>query len=155
VSLTREEAKVAIARDKPYPNTNFLVAFSAGGDPDEGVEEVVFPEARFQVMEYRSGNENSNEPRKILTLLQYGNLILKRGVKGSLTWYNWWNNARNGTPDTRNVSVVLLDEDHKPVLRWNFLRAQPANYQNSPLNALVAGTLVENLELAFERMEME
>jgi hypothetical protein len=41
------------------------------------------------------------------------------------------------------------------VLTWKFYRAMPANYQFAPLNALAGDTLIENLELAFERMEME
>ena len=78
------------------------------------------------------------------------------GAMGSLTWYNWWNDARSGNPGVlRAVLVQLLNEDRSGVvLSWKFLRAQPANYQYSPLNAVVSETLIESLELAFERMEL-
>jgi phage tail-like protein len=150
---------MAVLRDKPYPSMNFTVDIGAGtGEgPDAGLVEVIFPEARIQIQEYRNGNDKVNEPGKTHTLTRYGNLILKRGVIGSLTWYNWWNDARNGNPAVaRTVVVQLLNEDHSAVvLTWKFLRALPANYQHSALNALAAETLVESLELAFERMELE
>jgi phage tail-like protein len=150
---------VAIERDKPYSNSNFLVDLGTGTSEgaDAGLVEVVFPQARFHVLEYRTGNDRTIEPTKTLTLLHYGNLILKRGARGSLTWYNWWNDARNGNRAVaRNVVVQLLSEDRSAVvLTWKFLRSLPTNYQHSSLSALVAETLVESLELAFERMEME
>jgi len=149
---------MAAVRDRPYLGINFTVDLGMGGGegPESGLMEVVFPEARIQMSEYRNGND-ANEPVKIHALTHYGNLILKRGAIGSLTWYNWWNDARNGNPAVaRAVVVQLLNEDRSgTVLRWTFLRAQPINYQYSALNALVSETLIESLELAFERMEME
>jgi hypothetical protein len=50
----------------------------------------------------------------------------------------------------------LLSEDRKEaVLTWRFHRARPANHQFSALNAVMTETLIESLELAFERLEME
>ncbi len=150
---------MAVMRDRPYPNMNFTMDIGTGASegPRAGLVEVVFPEARIQVLEYRNGNEKVNEPIKAPSLTHYGNLTLKRGVVGALDWYEWWNEARNGNPGTaRNVVVNLMDEDNSAVvLSWRFLRAVPANYQFSPLNALNGETLIECLELAFERMEME
>ena len=151
---------MAVMREKPYPGMNFRVDLGMGDDPaglDAGLVEVIFPEARIQTCEYRNGNEPVNEPVKILSLTHYGNLILKRGAIGSLTWYEWWNAARNGDPDVaRTVEVHLLNVDRSEVvLTWKFFRARPTNYQYSALNAVATETLIESLELAFERLEME
>jgi len=149
---------MAVMRDKPYPGMNFTVDLGTGDidSPDAGLIEVIFPEARIQTFEYRNGNERVNEPRKIQGLTHYGNLVLKRGAMGSLAWYEWWHHARNGDPDVaRTVVVQLLNEDHSEVvLTWRFIRALPTNYQFSALNAVVPETLIESLELAFERLEM-
>ncbi len=150
---------MAIVRDKPYSSMNFTVDIGSGTSesPDAGLVEVIFPEARILIQEYRSGNDKTNEPGKIHTLTRYSNLILKRGAIGSLTWYDWWNEARSGNPSVaRTVIVWLLNEDRSAVvLTWRFLHALPSNYQYSALNALASETLVESLELAFERMELE
>ena len=151
---------MAVLRDNPYASTNFLVDLGDGddGSVDAGLLEVVFPEARLAVQNYRTGNERTAEPRKIQTLTQYGNLILRRGGIGSLSWYNWWNQARNGEVKNciRTVSVKLLSEDRAGVvLTWKFIRARPVCHQFSSLHALGAGSQLESLELAFERLEME
>ncbi len=150
---------MAILRDRPYPGMNFTVDIGTGGSegPESGLVEVVFPEARIHFSEYRNGNDRVNEPIKLQSLTHYGTLIPKRGVIGSLSWYAWWNDVRNGNATAaRNIRINLLSEDHSAVvLTWKFLRAQPINHQYSPLNAVDTGTLIESLELTFERLEME
>ena len=150
---------MAIMRDRPYPGMNFTLDVGTGESegPESGLVEVIFPEARIQISDYRNGNDKVNEPVKLHTLTHYGNLVLKRGSIGSLTWYQWWNDARNGNPAVaRTVVVHLLNEDHSAVvLSWKFLRARPTNHQYSALNGLGTETLIESLELAFERLEME
>jgi phage tail-like protein len=153
-----EDKQMAVLRDKPYPGMNFLVDVGTGNTegPEAGLTEVVFPEARLQVTEYRNGNEKENAPRKLQTITKYGNLVLKRGVIGSLNWYQWWNDVRNGDTATRTLVIHLVNEDRSDVvLTWKFLRARPVNYQFSPLNALGAEPFIESLEVAFERLDME
>jgi phage tail-like protein len=146
---------MAVLSDRPYPATNFLVDLGAGDGPEAGLLEVTFPDTTILTIDYRSGNDSTSEPRKIPSLTKYGNLILKRGVTGSLSLYEWWNATRNGDHTARSVIVTLLDEGRQPVLRWTFLHARPASYRFSPLNALSAEALIESLELSFERMEMD
>ena len=95
--------------------------------------------------------------RKVPGRARYGNVIFKRGVIGSLDLYAWWNEVRNGDINTyRTVVVHLQNEDRTEiVLTWKFLRAWPTRYEFSPLNAEGKDTLIEILEMAFERMEME
>ena len=150
---------MAIQRDKPYSGMNFTVDLGTGevDGPAFGLLEVIFPEARLHVLEYRNGNDRTNEVRKTQTVTRYGNLILRRGVIGSLNWYAWWSALRNGDQSAvRTIRVNLMNEDQSAVvLMWRFLRAWPVNYQVSPLNALGGVSLTESLEVAFERLEME
>jgi phage tail-like protein len=150
---------MAVFREKPYPGMNFLVDLGTGDEagPDGGLFEVVFPEARLHQVDYRNGNDKTTAVRKLQTVTRYGNLLLRRGVIGSLSWYQWWNAMRNHDPSAqRNITVSLLSEDRSAVaMVWRFLQARPVNYQVSPLNALGLDALVENLEIAFERFEVE
>jgi len=110
---------MAILRDKPYPGMNFLVDLGNGvtDGTETGLAEVIFPEARLQVLEYRNGNEKENSPRKVQTLTRYGNLVLRRGVIGSLNWYQWWNDIRNGDQDgVRTILIHLQNEDHTDIV---------------------------------------
>ena len=124
---------MAVERDHPYANMNFIVDLGTG--ISEGrrhrITRSCLSRVRFNILEYRNGLEKSNESFKALTLLHYGNLVVRRGAIGSLSWYNWWNDARNGNQAVaRNIAVQLLNEDRSEVvLTWKFFRALPANYQ--------------------------
>lgn len=150
---------MAVVRDKPYSNYNFLVDLGTGdsASPQAGFSEVILPYAAVDVIQYRSGNDKESGVRKIPGRAHYGNVIFKRGVIGSLDLYQWWNDVRNGNVNAaRSVTVQLQNEDHTDiVLTWKFLRAWPVRYEFSPLEAKGKETLIESLELAFERMEME
>lgn len=149
---------MSVQRSKPYPGFNFLVDLGDGDQDsvESGLMEVIIPDARIHVYEYRNGNEKSNTSRKVETLTRYENLILRRGVIGSLGWYNWWNAVRNGEQVSRTIRISLLDEARTGVVQtWLFLHARPVSYRCSPLHALATETLTETLEIVFERLEME
>jgi phage tail-like protein len=56
----------------------------------------------------------------------------------------------------RTVLIHLLNEDRSAtVLTWKLLRAFPAGYTFSNLDARGQEPLLEMLELAYERLEME
>jgi phage tail-like protein len=154
-----ETKLMAVFRDKPYSNYNFLVDLGIGetDGAQAGFSEVILPPAAIDVIQYRSGNDKESGVRKIPGRVHYGNIIFKRGVIGSLDLYQWWNDVRNGNVNSaRSVTVLLQNKDHTgTVLTWKFLRAWPVRYEFSPLEARGKETLIEILELAFERMEME
>jgi phage tail-like protein len=150
---------MAIKRDRPYRNFNFLVDLGTGetAGPDAGFEEVLLPEARIDVIEYRNGNDKANEVLKLPGLARYGNVILRRGLIGSLSLYQWWNEVRNGnTGASRNVVISLQSEDHSQVvMTWKLLRAWPVRYKAFGLSGKGQEVAMEELELAFERLEIE
>ena len=150
---------MAVFRDRPYSNYNFLVDLGTGNTegPEAGFSEVILPSATIDVIEYRSGNEKESGTRKIPGRAHYSNVIFKRGAIGSLNLYQWWNDTRNGDIlSFRTVTVQLQNEDHtEVVMTWKFLRAWPTRYEFAPLNAQGKDTLIETLEVAFERLEME
>ncbi len=150
---------MAVLRDRPYSNYNFLVDLGTGNTqgPEAGFSEVILPPATIDVIEYRSGNEKESGARKIPGRARYGNVIFKRGAIGSLNWYKWWNDTRNGNINShRTVTVQLQNEEHTDiVLTWKFLRAWPTKYEFSALNAQGKDIVIETLEIAFERLEME
>ncbi len=150
---------MAQARELPYPGMNFLVDLGSGETDSvgAGTSQVQFPDARVDILEYRNGNERSTNPRQLQALSRYTPLVLRRGVVGALDWYDWWNQLRNGDVTARrDVTVRLLAEDRTgPVMVWRFLRARPSSWHVSSLDALHPDTLIETLELVFERMEVE
>jgi phage tail-like protein len=122
-------------RRDPFVNARFRVEID--GLAHTGATEIIFPEARIV-----------SEPRKP-RIVQYGLLVLRRGMTRSADWYDWWDRARtSANPDPRNISVVLMDASRADVTRWMFSAAVPSAYSVSPLNALGNQPLIETLELS-------
>lgn len=127
---------------RPAGNHRFLVDLGDRADPQAegaGFSEVVFP--RFDVQP-----DGAAEPR----------LILRRGVTGARNLYQWWDKARRDKAPRRNVRITLLGDDGAtPRMQWRFVGARPVALEYGALNANAPAVLVETIELAFERMEIE
>ena len=84
-------------------------------------------------------------------------VTLKRGIIGSLDLYEWLDQIRNGDQaGFRNVTITLQNEDHTAiVMTWKLLRARIIKHTSGPLNAKGTDVAMEELTLAYERLEIE
>jgi phage tail-like protein len=148
---------MAVVRDDPYPGQNFLVDLGDGSTdgPHAGFQEVTGLENALDVTEYRTGNDRDSTPGKILGLNKVAYVTLRRGICGSLNLYKWFDTVRVGKPSVRNVTITLLNEVREPVLVWKLIRARPVKLSYDGLNARGSEIAMEELVLAYERLEME
>jgi phage tail-like protein len=146
---------MAIQRERPYCRFNFLV--DLGDGQSAGFQEVSAIEASVDVVEYRNGNAKENSVVKLTGLNKSSNVIMKRGVIGSLNLYQWFNDVRNGNPAAlRNVTIQLQNEDHTDVVQtWKLLRARVVKFTAGPFNAQSSDVALEEIVLAYERLELE
>jgi phage tail-like protein len=149
---------MAVLRERPYVQFNFLVDLGDGktDGPEAGFQEVSGIGMEVTVAEYRNGNEKENSVRKITGLNKSTDVTLKRGVIGSLNLYTWLNQIRNGDQTAyRTVVIQLQNEDHTAVVQeWKLLRARIIKHTSGPLNAKGTDVAMEELVLAYERLEM-
>ena len=149
---------MAVLRENPYAQFNFLVDLGTGqtDGPEAGFQEISGLSMEVVVMEYRNGNDRENNPRKLPGLSRVSDVTLKRGIIGSLNLYRWINDIRNGDTSVRNVTIQLQNEDHTAVvMTWKLLRARIVKYTSGPLNAKGTDVAMEELVVAYERLEME
>jgi phage tail-like protein len=150
---------MAIQRERPYVQFNFLVDLGDGNTdgPQAGFQECSNIGMEVTVAEYRNGNEKENSVRKITGLNKSTDVTLKRGVIGSLNLYQWLNDIRNGNQNAlRNVVVHLQNEDHSAIVQtWKLMRARIIKHVSGPMNAKGTDVAMEELTLAYERLEME
>ncbi len=150
---------MAVQRDRPYAQFNFLVDLGTGSTdgPEAGFQECSEIGMSVDVIEYRNGNEKENSVRKLTGLAHHSDVTLKRGIIGSLALYQWLDQIRNGDESAyRNVLIHLQNEDHtQTVLTWKLLRARIIKHVSGPLNAKGTDVAMEELTLAYERLEME
>ena len=150
---------MATFRDRPYMQFNFLVDLGDGATdgPKAGFQEVSGIGMEVTVAEYRTGNSKENSVMKITGINKCTDVTMKRGVIGSLDLYQWLDQIRNGDQKAlRTVTVQLQNEDHTEVVQtWKLLRARIIKHTSGPFNAKGTDVAMEELVLAYERLEME
>ena len=150
---------MAVLRDRPYVQFNFLVDLGDGvtEGPQAGFQELSGIGMEVTVSEYRTGNSLENSVQKITGMNKATDVTMKRGVIGSLNLYQWLDQIRNGDPlAMRTVLIHLQSEDHQAiVLTWKLLRASITKHTSGPFNAKGTDVAMEELVLAYERLEME
>jgi phage tail-like protein len=150
---------MAVLRDLPYAQFNFLVDLGTGATdgPQAGFQECSQIGTTVDVVEYRNGNEKENNVRKLTGLASVSDVTLRRGIIGSLDLYDWLDQIRNGDQAAvRTVTVQLLSEDHTAVVQtWRLLRARIVRHVSGPFDARCSDVAMEELTLAYERLELE
>src|SRR4249919_1644837 len=100
--------------DRPYVQFNFLVDLGDGNpeSPQAGFQEISGIGMEVTVSEYRLGNSKENSVVKITGMNKSTDVTMKRGVIGSLDFYQWLNQIRNGDQNAlRTVTIQLQNED--------------------------------------------
>lgn len=150
---------MAILRDQPYQQFNFLVDIGDGDSEsfEAGFAEVKGLDVSVDVIEYRTGNSKVNEPMKLTGLTRVGDVTLKRGLIGSLKLWEWFEQVRTGDPNApRTVTIRLQNEERSDVvMTWTLRRARPIRHVSGPLDANGDDLAIEKLVLAYERVEVE
>jgi phage tail-like protein len=138
---------------------NFLVDLgdNVTDGPAAGFQEVSNVGMEVTVSEYRTGNSRENSVMKITGINKSTDVTMKRGVIGKLNLYDWLHQIRNGDQNAlRTVTIHLQNEDHTAVVQtWKLLRARIIKHTSGPFNAKGTDVAMEELVLAYERLEME
>ncbi|MDX6406396.1 MAG: hypothetical protein QOH41_63 [Blastocatellia bacterium] len=150
---------MAVFRDRPYAQFNFLVDLGTGttAGPQAGFQEVSGLGMEVTVAEYRNGNEKQNSVRKVTGLNKVTDVTLKRGVIGSTNLYDWLNKIRDGNQSAlQTVVVQLQNEDHTDIVAtWKLSGARITKLTTGPFSAKGTDVAMEEMTLAYERLEME
>lgn len=84
---------------------------------------------------------------------KYPDIVLKRGLTSNMDMHTWRKEIEDGKfKDARkNGSIVLYDQAHTELARWNFENAWPTKLEGPSLNSGNNEVAVESLTLAVTR----
>src|ERR1700704_5204559 len=104
-------------RRDPYRGFNFHLEID--NVPLGAFSEASGLTADGDAVDYREGTDLQPNVRKLVGLRKYANITLKRGYTQDKSLWTWYGNIHNGKADRRNVTIILMNEEHNPVLRWH------------------------------------
>jgi phage tail-like protein len=140
-------------RKDPFRGFNFRVDIDGIGTA--GFSEVSGLTADGDAVDYREGTDAINNVRKLQGLRKFAMLVFKRGyIKDDELW-KWYTRIYNGQDDRRHGSVILYNEAHKPVMRWNFENAWINKIEGPSLKAAGNEVAIESMELCHEGLSFE
>ncbi len=122
----------------------------------EGVAQGAFSacdglEAKVDVVEFADGSNPT--ARKRPGRARFTNIVLRRGVVNNTDLWQWFKAVMDGQVERRAGSIIVLNDIGEEVYRYNFFEGWPCRWKSLSLNAEMPGTLVEELEIAVERIE--
>jgi phage tail-like protein len=140
-------------RTDPFRGFNFRVEIDGIGV--SAFSEVSGLTADGDATDYREGTDAANNVRKLVGLRKYTNLTFKRGYVPDDQLWRWYVRIANGQPDRRNGSIVLMNEAHQDVMRWNFENAWINKIEGPAFKAAGNEVVIESMELCHEGLTME
>jgi phage tail-like protein len=108
-------------------------------------------EATTEVINYADGDNMILRKRPGRTT--YSNIVLKRGFTNNEELWTWYKQVIDGQVQRKAGSVIILGEDGSEIMRYNFFESWPCRWKNFVMNAQNPGLLVEELEIAVEKIE--
>jgi len=143
---------MAVVRNDPLGAFNFIVEIP--NVARAGFTEVFGLGLEVDVIEYREGNDPLPTPRKLVGLVKYSNIVLKRGLTADHSLWDWARQAVQGNVQRVDVSITLLNDQRQPVVRWIARNAWVAKYEGPTLNAKAKDVAIESVEIAHEGIEL-
>ncbi|MFT3843831.1 MAG: phage tail protein [Lacibacter sp.] len=135
----------------PPVGFHFKVEFvGIGNDNDIRFQSVSGLAIEYDTESFKEGGENRFE-HKLPLRTKYADLSLKRGMLTDSKVIEWCMKAFiNREFKPVQVNVILLNEKHEPLKRWEVIDAWPKKWSVSDLNAQENSVVIETLDLAYK-----
>ena len=137
---------MSIATQPELPRYSFAVNIE--GRALGAFREVSGLDVELEVIEFREGS--GGPIQKIPGNTKYSNIVLKRGFTGDRALQDWFTEFSESRTQRVGGSIVMFDQAHSEVARWNFERAWPSKISGPTLNADGNQVAIESITLVHE-----
>lgn len=143
---------------KNYPLPKFHFKLEWGGTRI-GFTEVSGLDFETTPIEYREGSSPLYHKTKQPGLTKYTDVTLKRGTfLGDFEYFELWKKTfmfqERKEKFRRDINIILLDEEHKPIITWRLSKAWPTKIQSSDLKADGNEIAIETMTLTHEGLSI-
>ena len=140
-------------RNDPYRGFNFRVEID--NTAVAGFRECRGISSTTDAVEYREGTDVPLHPRKLMAMRKHQNITMIRGMTQNEALWLWYKNILNGIADRRNGAIVLQDEQHNDVLRWEFENGWICKWDGPAMNATSNDVALESIEICVEQVLLQ
>ena len=141
----------------PFPAFNFEVDITVEGGAERlcraAFAECDGLEMTMEVKTIREGGNNGVQHR-LTGPFAYGTLTLKRGMSANRDVWDWMGRLQVQPSLRADVDVVVLAADRTPNAVLALRRCVPVKLKAPPLNAKDGMVAVEELQLAYESLQL-
>jgi phage tail-like protein len=137
----------------PYTGYNFAVELD--GITRAGFRECSGLENSQNAGEYREGTDKNPSVRKLPGLVTHSDITLSRGITSDSKLWEWRAKVMKGVVERHDISITLLDDGGNAKITWNLFDCWPRQWTGPSLNATSDDVVVEQLVLAYERIEVD
>jgi phage tail-like protein len=135
-------------RTDPYRSFNFRIEID--GVTLASFSEVTGLTADGDAVPYREGLDLVNSVRQLTGLRKYPTIVLKRGFTQNMELWNWYAAVAAGQQLRHSGSIILQDEAHKDVLRFEFSNGFINKIEGPHLNASGNEVAFDSADLVHE-----
>lgn len=133
-------------REDPYLGFRFRIEID--GMIEGGFAEVSGLEVTTGVEDFREGGVN-DFVHKFPNETTFGNLVLKKGLAGSTTLWEWHRDVVTGKIKRATIHITMLkDHSDETAHMWSFKDAYPVKWTGPDFNASENAVAFESLEIA-------
>jgi phage tail-like protein len=144
-------------RNDPYRSFNFEIHIN--NERVGGFSECSGLTAEGDAVDYREGTDTRPNVRKLIGLRKYANIIFKRGYTINYYLWDWYKIICEGGGENKNirrsVTIILLNENRKPVLTWIAHDAWINKIEGPSFKASGNEVAMESVELVHEGLTIE
>ncbi len=102
---------------------------------------VSFKDGADTIVRHRPGRSHSDT------------IVIRRGYNNNDELFDWYAKVRDGKVERKSGSVIIAGDDASEITRFNFFEAWPCRWSLLTLDGDDSATLVEEVEIAVERIE--
>lgn len=142
-------------RVDPYVDFQYVVEMVSPAkgqrEPVGGFSEVSGLEIEIETEEYQEGGVN-HRPHVLPTRAAHGTVTFQRGLTDEAILWGWVMDATRGRAERKAVRVVMENRRGEQTIGWEFGGTLPVRWSGPDLAAQNGQVAMEELELAYERI---
>jgi phage tail-like protein len=146
LAIVASDRLISLSTQPELPRYSFVVNIE--GKMLSAFREVTGLDVEIEVVEFSEGTGGVH--KKLPGMTKYSNIVLKRGFTGDTQLYKWFTEFSEEPTERWAGEIVMTDQKHNEVARWNFVNAWPTKVTGPQLNRNSNDVPIESIELVHE-----